>query len=352
MNQPIIRLKNIFKRYLVGEKEIHALSDISLEVREASIVGIIGRSGAGKSTLLRCINLLENPDSGEVLFRNKNLRSLSQNELQQVRHEIGMIFQHFNLLSCRNAFENVCLPLEIIGLPKDQIRKRALECLELVGLEDRATAFPSQLSGGQKQRVAIARALAANAKVLLSDEATSALDPETTAEILHLLRELNHRLKLTIVLITHEIAVVRDICDSVYVLDQGTVVEQGMTENIFAAPQHPVSCSFINAFVNSKIPEVIKEQLRQQPNPQLSDIVLRLTFTGETARKPIIAHLIREYATDINIISGYIDHIGKSTFGTLIVTIPNEPQVVKKCTDFVISQGVKVETLGFITTNG
>lgn len=301
---------------------------------------------------MRCINELEKPDSGEVFFENKNLTKISGRELLKIRQEMGMIFQHFNLLARRTVIENVSLPLEIGGYGKKDALLRAKECLKLVGLAEKRDAYPRELSGGQKQRVAIARALANETKVLLSDEATSALDPETTAEILHLLRDLNKRLGITIVLITHEINVIRDICDYVYVMDKGSVVEYGTIETIFATPKHEITRSFINSLINSKIPEVIKTLLVKSPEGLKSaDIVLKLSFTGGSAEKPIISHFIRNYGTNINIAAGYLDHIGQSTFGTLIVTLPNEEETIKNATEFLASQGVQTQTLGYIPRN-
>lgn len=350
-NPYIISLKNLNKRFLLGKNEIVALHNITMDIVRGSIVGIIGKSGAGKSTLLRCINDLEEPDSGTVFFENQNLTNISSKQLRRIRHEIGMIFQNFNLLQLRTVFQNVALPLEIASYPKETLMARVRECLKLVGLSDRETAYPNELSGGQKQRIAIARALASQAKVLLCDEATSALDPETTAEILHLLRDLNKRLGITIILITHEINVIRDICDYVFVMDHGKIVEQGDIENIFATPTHEITRSFINSIVNSNIPEVIKTLLVNQPSGPNFDIVLRLIFRGGSAEKPILSQFIRNYGTDINIAAGYLDHIGQSTFGTLIVTLPNKKEIIHNATEFLASQGVKTETLGFIPQN-
>lgn len=351
-NASIIKLQDLNKRFSLAKKEIVALENITMDIAQGSIVGIIGRSGAGKSTLLRCMNNLEKPDSGIILFENQNLTQASSKQLRKIRQQIGMIFQQFNLLARRTVLENVTLPLEIANYPKDKLLTRAKECLKFVGLSDRENAYPNDLSGGQKQRVAIARALASQAKVLLCDEATSSLDPETTAEILHLLRDLNKRLKITIVLITHEINVIRDICDYVFVMDHGKIVEQGVIENIFATPTHPITRSFINSMVSSNIPEVIKTLLVNQPEGPNFDIVLRLIFRGGSAEKPILSHFIRNYGTDINIAAGYLDHIGQSTFGTLIVTLPNKKDVIQNATEFLASQGVKTETLGFIPQNG
>lgn len=353
-SRTIIELRGLNKRFSVKKKEIVALRDVNMKIREGSIVGIIGRSGAGKSTLLRCINELEKPDSGEVIYEDKNLTKVTGKELLKIRQEMGMIFQHFNLLARRTVIENVALPLEIGGYEKKEAIVRARECLKYVGLSEKETAYPKELSGGQKQRVAIARAIASETRVLLSDEATSALDPETTAEILHLLRDLNKRLGITVVLITHEINVIRDICDYVYVMDHGAVVEHGPIENIFAMPRHEVTRSFINSLINSKIPEVIRTLLVksvEELSAAKADIVLRLGFTGNTAEKPIVSHFIRNYGTDINIAAGYLDHIGQSTFGTLIVTLPNDKETIKNATEFLASEGVQTETLGYIPRN-
>lgn len=349
MKNSIIRIRGLGKRFFWGKKEVVAVEGVDMDIGEGGVVGIIGKSGAGKSTLLRCINGLEKADSGGVFFGGMDLMGASWGEMKEVRRRIGMIFQHFNLLARRTALMNVALPLEIAGYEKEDAIKRARECLRLVGLEGRAEAYPGELSGGQKQRVAIARALASEPQVLLSDEATSSLDPETTAEILHLLRDLNKRLGITIVLITHEINVIRDICDYVYVMDHGKVVEKGSVETIFAMPQHEVTRSFIDSLVNSKIPEVIKALMVPLPEGENADIVLRLNFRGGSAEQPIIAHFIRNYGTDINIAAGYLDHIGESTFGTLIITLPNQEGVIKNATEYLATQGVDTEVLGYIS---
>jgi len=350
MYEDIIELKKLNKRYTLKDKEIPALHDVSAKIQQGSIVGIIGRSGAGKSTLLRCVNALEKPDSGEVLYKELELTGAPLNTLRKIRHEMGMIFQHFNLLSRRTVFQNVALPLEILGRPKSEIIKKVSEYLKIVGLENRREAYPSELSGGQKQRVAVARALAGEAKVLLCDEATSALDPETTKDILHLLQDLNKRLGLTIILITHEIAVIRDICDTVYVMHNGRIVEGGKVESIFTNPRHDVTRSFIRSFVSSKIPEVIAEQLSEEPGEAPTDIVLRLFFSGNVSRKPVIAEYIRQTQENLNLLGGYLDHIGESTFGTLIVSLPNNPKLIEKASEFFMTHGIKLETLGFIPT--
>ena len=235
--KPIIRAQNISKTFQANNGQVEAVKNITFSIEKGDIFGIIGLSGAGKSTLVRCLNLLEKPNEGNIYIDGKNLMELSERELRKERQDIGMIFQHFNLLMQRNVVDNICFPLEIAGVKKKDARKRALELLETVGLSEKAKAYPAQLSGGQKQRVAIARVLANNPKILLCDEATSALDPQTTKSILNLLKEINQKYGITIVVITHEMAVIREICSKVAVLDQGTLVEQGTVEEIFRAPK-------------------------------------------------------------------------------------------------------------------
>lgn len=348
LKDSIYQLKSLNKRYCLKGQTIVALDDVSLDIPQASIVGIIGRSGAGKSTLLRMLNLLEQPNSGEIIYNQQNLLKLSNEALRSVRHEIGMIFQHFNLLSRRTALENVMLPLEILGMKQSKALKRAQECLEMVNLQSRQQAYPAQLSGGQKQRVAIARALATHAKVLLCDEATSALDPETTHDILQLLKNLNRTLGLTVALITHEISVIRDICHHVFVMEQGQLIESGPVEQIFSSPSHAITQSFIESLVHSRVPEVISQNLLQDPGELSCDVAYHLLFTGETAQKPIVAELIHQYGTQVNIISGYIDHIGNTNFGTLIITLPNNPEILENANQFLNKQKVIIKKMGYL----
>lgn len=246
-NDTIIRLVNINKIYKTKESDVQALSNISLEVRRGEIFGILGQSGAGKSTLVRCINLLERPTEGQVFLENQDLMLLDKKELRRVRRTMGMIFQQFNLLMQRNALDNVCFPLEISGIPKKEAREKAIEFLDLVGIREKAKAYPAQLSGGQKQRVAIARALATNPDILLCDEATSALDPATTRSILNLLQELNRKLGITIVIITHELSVAQRICKRVAILNEGRTVECGETKSVFENPQSEITKALLNA---------------------------------------------------------------------------------------------------------
>jgi D-methionine transport system ATP-binding protein len=343
----IVKVENASKKYFLSDKSIWALQDVSLEVNEKTILGIIGKSGAGKSTLLRCLNALEVPDQGKVFFQGIDLAHCTSSELTHARHQIGVIFQHFNLLSRRTALENVMLPLEITGISKKVAIQRAQECLELVGLCDKENAYPSHLSGGQKQRVAIARAIACHTKLLLCDEATSALDPESTIDILHLLKELNQKLGLTIVLITHEMSVIRKICDTVCVMDQGSIAEYGSVEKILSSPQHPISQSFVQSFFQSELPDIIKEHVSPHSDPH-AEIVLRLIFCGDNAQRPMVSQLARVCDVDLNIAGGQVDQIGRTTFGTLIVTMPNNPDRVARATHFLNQENILFDIVGYI----
>ena len=313
----MVELKNIEKIYPNG---FHALKNINLRVESGEIYGIIGFSGAGKSTLIRIINLLEAPSSGEVIVNGKNLASLSARELRTERQKIGMIFQHFNLLTSKSVFENIAFALEIAGWERSAIKVRVAELLELVDLSDKAKSYPSQLSGGQKQRVAIARALANHPHLLLCDEATSALDTKTTKSILALLKSIQARLNLTIILITHQIDVIRAICDKMCVISNGKIVESGAVEDIFIAPQNDITKELI-AF----LPPVKDENLARLLDDK-SD-VYRVIFTGSDAHKPLISQMVRQFGVDVNILSGSIDEVQSTELGHLVIKmLGNEAQ--------------------------
>lgn len=313
----MVELKNIEKIYPNG---FHALKNINLRVEGGEIYGIIGFSGAGKSTLIRIINLLEAPSSGEVIVNGKNLASLSARELRTERQKIGMIFQHFNLLTSKSVFENIAFALEIAGWERSAIKVRVAELLELVDLSDKAKSYPSQLSGGQKQRVAIARALANHPHLLLCDEATSALDTKTTKSILALLKSIQARLNLTIILITHQIDVIRAICDKMCVISNGKIVESGAVEDIFIAPQNDITKELI-AF----LPPVKDENLARLLDDK-SD-VYRVIFTGSDAHKPLISQMVRQFGVDVNILSGSIDEVQSTELGHLVIKmLGNEVQ--------------------------
>ena len=306
----MITIENISKVYGRGEKAVTALDDVSLEVSRGEIFGVLGQSGAGKSTLIRCVNLLERPTSGRVIVNDQDITGLSGQRLRQARQRIGMIFQHFNLLNSRTVSDNVAFPLEIVGLKKDERKKRVAELLALVGLEDKAQAYPTQLSGGQKQRVGIARALASEPDILLSDEATSALDPQTTTSILHLLRDLNQRMGLTILLITHEMNVVRQICHSVAILEAGKLVEQGRVSDLAARP-------------TSRLAQALFPQSLPRPEDR-QGLVATLTFSDASADKPIVSDLVRHFALDVNILAGSIETLGGQRIGHLQVELLGE----------------------------
>ena len=311
----MITIENITKIYDTPAGPITVLDDVSLDIQQGEIVGIIGPSGAGKSTLLRCVNLLEQPTSGQVLLEGKDITGMKGIPLRQCRQQMGMIFQHFNLLSSRTVYDNIALPLECVGMSKDKINDTVMPLLALTGLTDKQVNYPSQLSGGQKQRVAIARALANKPKVLLCDEATSALDPQTTTSILTLLQDINQQLGLTILLITHEMDVIKTICDKVAVLEEGRIIEQGPIHEIFAQPSQPTTKALVTSALKSALPEAIQQRL--QPNQVANSYPLwRISFYGVAASEPIMAHLIQKFKLDINILQANIDHIIQEHNGT------------------------------------
>jgi D-methionine transport system ATP-binding protein len=321
------------------------LRGISLTIEKGEVFGIIGRSGAGKSTLVRCINLLERPTRGRITVAGRELSGLSGADLRAARHDIGMVFQHFNLLSSRTVQGNVSLPLELVDMPRGERLRRVDEMLELVGLTDKRDAYPAQLSGGQKQRVGIARALASRPSVLLCDEATSALDPETTKSILALLAEINRTLNLTIVLITHEMQVVREIADRVAVLDQGRVVEQGAVFDVFTQPSHPITRSLVREVLNLELPERVSSRLRHSPQTS-PGLVMRITFTGPSANEPIVSEIVRRFGVSFNILHGHIDYIQNAPYGTLTVEAGGSEAGLQAALDFLRVKSLKVEILG------
>jgi D-methionine transport system ATP-binding protein len=327
---PLIHVDTLSKEYTPG---VWALRRVSFAVREGEVFGIIGQSGAGKSTLIRTLARLVPPTEGRVFVRGQDIWRMKREELRAFRKTLGMIFQHFNLLSSRTAAGNIAYPLEIAGLDAEE---RVQELLTLVGLEDRGDAYPARLSGGEKQRVGIARALATRPQVLLCDEATSALDPKTTQEILALLKTLNRTLGLTIVLITHEMEVIKQICHKVAVLERGELVETGPVEEVFAAPQHPTTKRLLQLTPHDLPPDLISHPRRR---------LLRLSFKGEAASKPIISHLVRTLDVTINILSGWIDHLRTMRVGTLIVEIEGSPENVQRALNLLREQGVYCEAL-------
>ncbi|RFU70085.1 methionine ABC transporter ATP-binding protein [Peribacillus saganii] len=335
-------VSKIFKSGLKAKDSIVAVDDISLTIDEGEIFGVIGYSGAGKSTLIRMLNGLETPSSGSVVVAGKEVSKIKGSSLRKARHEISMIFQHFNLLWSRTVRENIAFPLEITGLPKEERRQRVNELIKLVGLEGREDAYPSQLSGGQKQRVGIARALANNPKVLLCDEATSALDPQTTDSILELLVDINKRLGLTIVLITHEMHVIRKICNRVAVMEAGKVVEIGPVLNVFKNPEQPITKRFVQQVTE---PEETKETVEHLLDRFPDGEVIQLTFVGESAENPLITQLIRNFKLDVNIVQGKISQTRDGSYGTLFIHIDGPAEEIDHALEFIKQQQVGVEVI-------
>lgn len=341
----MVSIKNLTKTYSSGAGKIEALQGVSLDVETSEIYGIMGTSGAGKSTLVRCINLLERPDSGEVLVDGVDLTRLQEKELRQERQKIGMIFQHFNLLQSMTVFENVAFPLEHARPKAKRIAEKVLELLETVGLDGKAKAYPSQLSGGEKQRVGIARALASDPELLLSDEATSALDPETTQAILDLLRDLNRKLGLTIILITHEMAVIKEICSKVAVLERGRIIERGETLELFSNPEQELTRRFVaNVFQTDKARRLLKDEQVASLIGK-NGIAARLLFTGPTANRAYISELSRRFNIDVNVFFGNIEIIQDSPIGSLYAVLNGEERDLAAATAYLESQRVRVQRL-------
>ena len=341
----MIEFTHVSKDFGSGEKMVRAVRDVSLTIQDGEIFGIIGFSGAGKSTLVRCINLLERPTNGTVVVDGKEMTALSPKELRLARRKIGMIFQHFNLMPSRTVFGNVAYPLQGQGLSKQAIQNKVRKLLKLVDIADKETAYPSQLSGGQKQRVAIARALANDPKVLLCDEATSALDPQTTKAILTLLKDLNQKLNLTIVMITHEIAVGKEICDHVAIMEHGQVVEQGEVFSLFADPKQPITQNFIRTTSNlQKIEELIAEG---SPVVQLQpgEVIVRLSYVQKNVSEPLISTLSQRFQISLNIIFADIEIVQDAPIGGTVAILSGEREQITKAMEYLIEKNVGVEVL-------
>ncbi|WCN36521.1 methionine ABC transporter ATP-binding protein [Aneurinibacillus uraniidurans] len=337
----MISIRNVVKTYGSGDTAVHAIKNATIEIEKGEIFGVIGFSGAGKSSLIRCVNLLERPTSGSVIINGTDLTKLSQDQLRQARRKIGMIFQHFNLLSSSTVFENVAAPLRLTKTPKADVQKKVNELLELVGLAHRAQAYPSQLSGGQKQRVAIARALANDPEILLCDEATSALDPQTTESILDLLLDINKKYDLTIMLITHEMHVVKKICDRVAVMEEGNVVEMGTVLELFSRPQQQTTKNFIRNIFDDQLPEGFLDRVQHVPGSRL----VRLTFIGESTGHPVLAELTEKFQLKPNILFGHITQIKDTPFGYLVIAINGDSAVLDNAVEYVKQQGIGAEVI-------
>ncbi len=341
----MIRLEHVTKTFQTRDGDVHAVKDVSLDIAEGQIFGIIGFSGAGKSTLVRCMNLLERPEEGKVIFDGKNLLDLDAAGLRHARQKMSMIFQHFNLMRSRTVYENIALPLRMEKRPKEEIDKKVMELLDLIDLVERRDSYPSQLSGGQKQRVAIARALATDPKVLLCDEATSALDPQTTQSILHLIRRINRERNITVVVITHEMLVVKEICDRVAVMEAGRVVETNDLVPIFINPIEEITRNFINTTNESaKIQELLDTG---HPLTQLAENqqLVRLTYTPENAAEPIISRLAEKLGVESSIIFGNIEVIRDEHIGTIVTKMTGSDQQLKDALALCREAGIRTEVM-------
>ncbi len=339
----MIELKNINVKFTSKSNIVHAVKNVDLKVEQRDIYGIVGFSGAGKSTLIRTINLLQPPTSGQVIINGEDITTYNAKQLRNRRKKIGMIFQHFNLLNAKNVFDNVAFPLKQSSLSKEEKTKKVRELLNFVGIADKELAYPSQLSGGQKQRVAIARALANAPDILLCDEATSALDPQTTDEVLSLLKNLNEKLSLTIVIITHEMKVVKDICNKVAVMENGHIIENGDIVQVFSRPQQPLTKAFINTAtqMDSALENVINHKNMLHLNPDA--LVTRISYVGDTTAEPLVSKLTSLYDLSVNILSGNIEIIQETAIGMLIITLSGSDESKIKGLRFLESQNVTVE---------
>lgn len=345
----MIELINLEKIYTQNGQKTIAIQGINLTVAKGEIFGIIGKSGAGKSTLIRCVNLLEKPSNGDVIVNGQHLLRLSPAALRKARSEIGMIFQHFNLLSSLTVWENIEFPLKLTAQPKAERDKTIERLLELTGLSQHRSHYPAELSGGQKQRVAIARALACNSQVLLCDEATSALDPQTTTSILQLLKEINVELGITILLITHEMAVIKSICDHVALLDHGHIIEQGDVFTFFTEPQHLLTKELTVMSLQNPLPDVISQQLKPIQQDASDQTVLRIFFFGKAAERPLIAYLIQTFSLDINILQANIEFIKDQPIGIMFVSVSGEAMSLLKAIQYLQNQDVYVEVMGYVS---
>lgn len=333
-----IIIKDVSKTYETKDGEVQALKDVNLEIEQGDIYGIIGMSGAGKSTLVRCMNFLEEPTKGQVIIKGKTLSELSKKELRKQRESIAMIFQHFNLLMQKSVIDNVCFPLFIQGKKKKEAKKRAMELLEIVGLQDKAKSYPSQLSGGQKQRVAIARALASNPQILLCDEATSALDPQTTAAILELLKNINERFGITIVIITHQMSVVREICSHVAIMKNGLVEEKGKVSEIFNHPKSQVAKELIFKDTENYVDGTRNtvEKINQSTN-------IRVVFSENSSFEPVIANMILKFGQPINILKANTKNVGGVTKGEMIIGFDKTNLKVEEMKQYLIEKGLEIQ---------
>ncbi|ARF13950.1 methionine ABC transporter ATP-binding protein [Sporosarcina ureae] len=333
----MIQIQHLSKVYQTKEKVVKGVDDVSLDIETGEIFGIVGYSGAGKSSLIRCLNLLETPTSGTILIDDVNLTKLSGVKLRQARLKIGMIFQHFYLISQKTIFENIAFALQAAKMPSNKIETRVMELLEMVGLSEKRDVYPAQLSGGQKQRVGIARALANNPSVLLCDEATSALDPNTTMSILRLLKKINKELNITIVLITHEMNVVKEICDRMAIMQDGKVIEEGQVYDIFSNPVQPLTKEFISSVVSYEIPDTVMSTL--------AGTLVKITFKGEVAMEGVISDTMQKYRVKGNFLHGSIEYIQERALGIFLMELQGECDEVEQAIAYILEQNAQVEVI-------
>lgn len=337
-----VSVQKLYKSY-----KTPVLEDITLDVPQGQILGIIGKSGAGKSTLVRCLNGLESPTSGTILIENTPFTGVSETKRRLLQHKIGNVFQNVNLLTRLTALENVMFPLKLLKTPPQESRVQALSMLRMVGLHGKEDLYPHQLSGGQAQRVAIARALVGKASLLLCDEFTSALDPETSLEILELLRDLNKRLGITIILITHDMAVIREICDEVCVLEKGKIVEKDRITSLLLHPRHAVTKSLMRNLITKELPHHLQDRLQKNPSSPCT-VLLRLFFHSQVANTPVLSTLMKTYDVPLNILVGHLDHVRETAFGSLVISLPFESKTLKKLMKSLDDTNVATEILGYI----
>lgn len=343
----MIELQNLSRTFRTDNGAIHAVRDVNLTIEDGEIFGVIGYSGAGKSTLVRCLNLLERPDSGKVLIDDVDLVALTERDLRSERQKMGMIFQQFNLMASRNVFDNVAFSLRYKKIPRDIIRKKVLELLDLVGISDKINAYPAQLSGGQKQRVAIARALASDPKILLCDEATSALDPQTTKSILKLIRDLNKKLGLTVVIITHEMSVIKEICHRVAVMEDGYVVELNDVISIFSQPQQQITKDFIRSTSNLARFEELVDEHSDIVEVKTGESIWRLDFYGSETKESIVANLTEEFGVKPSIIFANVEVIQDTILGSLIVRLAVNSKETESVKTYLAERGIRLEVLRY-----
>ena len=338
----MIKFENVSKLYERNGVTTQALQDINLTIQKGDIYGIIGYSGAGKSTLVRLINFLEKPTQGNVIIQNQSLNQLSNSQLRQVRRKIGMIFQHFNLLESKTVYENVAIPLVLIKKDKKAIKKKVFELLEFVGLSDKASSYPKELSGGQKQRIGIARALANDPDILLCDEATSALDPQTTQSILELIKKINDQYKITVVLITHEMHVIEQVCHKVAVMEKGKIIEHGNVLDVFGHPKHKTTQNFVSSVINDQIPAGVVENLLEIEGDKNNIKLFKLEFLGRSASEPVMNSLILQQKVVVNILFAHMSEIEKTVLGSMFVQLKGSDSNIEQSVQFLREHGVNV----------